>query len=63
MWQDTWNFFRPHYGRGMDGLTSEEKPGNRKAMITDHILHFPVILLEELMVPDKFPKQCVEPNT
>jgi len=49
MWQDTWNFYRPHFGKGMNGMTPKEKLKSTKTMITDHILNFPVILLEELM--------------
>ena len=47
-WQDTWNFYRPHHGLGMNGLTPEEKLLASKAMIHWHVLLFPTLLLESL---------------
>jgi transposase len=49
MWQDTWNFFRPHHGIAMDGMTPFEKLKSTRTLINKHILLFPTILLEELM--------------
>ena len=49
-WQDTWNFFRPHFGRGMGGRTPSEVLRERSGgLISSHILHFPVVLLEALL--------------
>ena len=49
MWQDTWNFFRPHWGRGMDGMRPVERLEKSRVMVAEHVLEFPVILLEELI--------------
>ena len=59
MWQDTWNFFRHHYGKGM---THCEKLRSKGMMITDHILRFPVILLEELMKQINLPNKSLTPT-
>lgn len=49
-WQDTWNFFRPHFGHGMRGRRPCEVLRERAAgMLSSHILMFPVVLLERLM--------------
>jgi hypothetical protein len=48
-WQDTWNFYRSHGGLGMKGLTPREKLKATKVMIHDHVLLFPVLLLEGLL--------------
>jgi hypothetical protein len=48
-WQDTWNFYRSHYGFGMHGLTPKEKLKATKVMIHQHVLLFPVLLLEGLL--------------
>lgn len=47
-WQDTWNFYRPHLGLGMNGLTPKEKLLASKSMIHWHVLLFPTLLLESL---------------
>ncbi len=49
MWQDTWNFFKPHHGIDMDGMTPYQKLKTKKPLIHKHILLFPTILLEELL--------------
>jgi len=49
-WQDTWNFFRPHYGRGMVGRTPQEVLRERSGgLLSPHVLKFPVVLLETLL--------------
>jgi len=48
-WQDTWNFFRSNYGLGMKGLTPREKLKATKVMMHQHVLLFPVLLLEGLL--------------
>jgi len=49
-WQDTWNFFRPHFGRGMGGRTPSEVLRERSGgLLSSHILQFPVVLLEALL--------------
>jgi len=49
-WQDTWNFFRPHFGRGMEGKTPSEVLRERSGgLLNSHILKFPVVLLEALL--------------
>jgi len=47
-WQDTWNFFRSHFGRGMGGRTPSEVFKERSGGAS-HILQFPVVLLEALL--------------
>ena len=48
--QDTWNFFRPHFGDGMKGKTPSEVLRERSAgLISSHILRYPVLLLEALL--------------
>ena len=49
-WQDTWNFFRPSFGIGMNGKTPFEKLSSFRVLFHSfHVLTFPVILLEELL--------------
>lgn len=48
-WQDTWNFYRHHFGLGMKGLTPKAKLKATKVMVHWHILLFPVLLLEGLL--------------
>jgi putative transposase len=47
-WQDTWNFYRPSFGLGMQGRTPYEKFKSMPKMIHDHVLLFPVVLMEDL---------------
>ena len=48
-WQDTWNTTRPSYGIAMKGRTPLTKLRDSKAMISEHILSFPVLLMEEVV--------------
>jgi len=49
-WQDTWNFFRPHFGRGMEGKTTSEVLRERSGgLLRKYILKFPAVLLEALL--------------
>ncbi|ABP66564.1 transposase [Caldicellulosiruptor saccharolyticus DSM 8903] len=48
-WQDTWNFFRPHNGKGMNGRTPFEKFIASKSLVSSHIFQFPTLLLEDIM--------------
>jgi transposase len=48
-WQDTWNFYRAHGGLGMKGCTPREKLTATRVMIHEHVLLFPVLLLEGLL--------------
>jgi putative transposase len=48
-WQDTWNFYRPHFGLGMKGYTPKDKLKATKTMLHQHIMLFPVLLLETLL--------------
>jgi len=48
-WQDTWNFYRPSHGKGMNGLTPYTKLKSSKNLINAHVLKLPVILMEDLL--------------
>lgn len=48
-WQDTWNFFRPHSGKGMNGRTPFEKFKNSKILVSSHIFQFHTLLLEDIL--------------
>jgi len=48
-WQDTWNCYRPSYGINMYGLTPEEKLKASKTIIQNHVLQFPVLLMENVL--------------
>jgi hypothetical protein len=48
-WQDTWNFYRPHSGLGMKGMTPREKRKYTKTMVHWHVQLFPVLLLERVL--------------
>jgi hypothetical protein len=48
-WQDTWNCYRPSYGIAMHGLTPQEKLKAAPAPINDHLLQFPVLLMENVL--------------
>lgn len=48
-WQDTWNTARPSYGIAMHGRTPLKKLRDVKAMISDHIVTFPVLLMEDVV--------------
>jgi transposase len=48
-WQDTWNCYRPHYGIAMHGLTPQEKLKASKTIIQNHVLQFPVLLMENVL--------------
>ena len=48
-WQDTWNLFKPHNGKGMNGKTPYEKFKESKLMVSSHVLLFPTLLLEGIL--------------
>ncbi len=48
-WQDTWNFYRPHCGLGMRGMTPKEKLKYSKTTVHSHVQLFPVVLLESVL--------------
>ena len=48
-WQDTWNCHRPSYGINMYGLTPKEKLKASKTIIQNHVLQFPVLLMENVI--------------
>ncbi|ADQ39698.1 Integrase catalytic region [Caldicellulosiruptor acetigenus I77R1B] len=48
-WQDTWNFFRPHSGKGMNGRTPFEKFIDSKSLVSSHVFQFPTLLLEDIL--------------
>lgn len=48
-WQDTWNFYRSNFGLGMKGRTPKEKLKATKVLVHEHVLLFPVLLLEGLL--------------
>ncbi len=48
-WQDTWNFYKPSHGKGMNGLTPYKKLKKSKSTINSHVLKFPVVLMEDLL--------------
>jgi putative transposase len=62
-WQDTWNFYRPHGGLGMKGMTPKEKLKYTRTMVHWHVQLFPVLLLEELLrvvgTPNQFFKYLI----
>jgi len=47
-WQDTWNFYRPNFGIAMRGRTPREKLASYRCLIHEHVLLYPVLLLEDL---------------
>ena len=47
-WQDTWNFYRPNFGVAMRGRTPREKLASCRTLVHEHVLLFPVVLLEDL---------------
>lgn len=48
-WQNTWNTARTSYGIAMNGRTPLKKLRDAKAMISDHVLTFPVLLMEDVV--------------
>ena len=48
-WQDTWNFYKPSHGKGMNGFTSYGKLRKSKSTINPHVLKLPVMLMEDLL--------------
>jgi putative transposase len=48
-WQDTWNCYRPSYGIAMNGRTPQEKLKASHAGIHEHLLQFPVLLMEYVL--------------
>jgi len=48
MWQDTWNFYRPNNGKGMNGRTPFEKFQDSKVFVSSHVFLFPTLLLENV---------------
>ena len=47
-WQDTYNSLRPSWGKGMNGKTPSEKLKESGILQPEQILHFPVIILDDL---------------
>lgn len=47
-WQDSWNYARHNFGKGMNGKTPYEKLKLKGGMIHERILGFPVLLAEEV---------------
>ena len=47
-WQDTWNFHRPSFGIAMHGKTPREKLLSSHALIHEHVLLYPVVLMEDM---------------
>ncbi len=47
-WQDTWNFHRPSFGIAMHGKTPREKLVSSHTLIHDHVLSYPVVLMEDV---------------
>jgi|GEM_PF-4110469 len=47
--QGTWNFFRPHNGKGMNGRTPFEKFKGSKTLVSSHVFQFPTLLLEDIL--------------
>jgi hypothetical protein len=47
-WQDTWNWYRANWGLGMQGRTPQERLGDAHTMVHDHVLLYPVMLLEDV---------------
>jgi putative transposase len=48
-WQDTWNCYRPSYGINMHGRTPKEKLIASKTMIQNHVIQFPVLLMDYVL--------------
>lgn len=48
-WQDTWNCYQPSYGIAMHGRTPQKKLKTSLAGINDHLLQFPVLLMENVL--------------
>jgi len=49
MWQDTYNALRPSWGVGMKGKTPLQKLKQSAILVPEQILHFPVIILDDLL--------------
>jgi transposase len=47
--QDTWNCYRPSYGINMHGLTPQEKLKASQTLIQNHVIQFPVLLMEYVL--------------
>ena len=47
-WQDSWNYVRNNFGKGMNGKTPYEKLKMKGGMISERILSFPVLLAEDV---------------
>jgi len=47
-WQDTWNFYRPNFGIAMTGKTPSEKLASYHTLTHEHVLLYPVMLLEDV---------------
>lgn len=47
-WQDTWNFYRPSFGIALNRKTSWEKLISSHTMIQEHVLLYPVVLMEDV---------------
>ena len=50
-WQDTWNFYRPHFGIGMNGRTPFEVLRSKwDRLFNLNVACFPVVLLDDLFM-------------
>ena len=50
-WQDTWNFYRPHFGIGIEGRTPYEVLRSKwDRLFNLNVACFPVVLLDDLFV-------------
>ncbi len=48
-WQDTYNALRPSEGKGMGGMTPLQKLEECGILHAESVLHFPVVILDELL--------------
>ena len=51
MWQDAWNFYRPHFGKGMGGRTPYQVLKDKwNRLVNLNVISFPVFLVEDLFI-------------
>ena len=49
IWQDSWNYLRSNFGKGMNGRTLYEKLRSKNGgIISERVLSFPVLLAEDV---------------
>ncbi|PBC88889.1 hypothetical protein B0S90_2557 [Caldicellulosiruptor bescii] len=53
-WQDTWNFFRLHNGKGMSGKTPFEKFIDSKSLVSSHFFQYSALLLKEILKKNEY---------